>query len=460
MMGEALPSAPPQATAPAVGPPAPALHTLVRLTSEQDSPPVLRRLLWFRWVAVFGQALTIAVVLTFTDAPLRAHLLFALVGLGALSNLLLHARLRRHTGGPHLARAVIVLDVLLLTGLLLASGGSANPFSVFYLVHVVLAGYVLGTTGTQWVAALTVLCFGLLFVLPSLPLEGHHHSAHDAHNLHFQGMWVAYMLAAASLAVFVTGLTKSLARRERELIRLRARTERSERLAALAAFSASAAHELGSPLTTIAITAKELERGLSQLDPARIAADLPLHLDDVQLIRAEVERSRTMLHELSRRGGLHTGERPEICAVDDLWAEAIERVRLRPNLRVSAPDPSPGLRLILPRTALIQTLVNVIENAHEAHERAQCGEAIQVGTRAQGELICLWVRDRGPGFDAQILADLGQPFTTSRPGEGLGLGLHLADNLAHTLGGHLDVRSSAAGSEVALCLPLSALRAP
>ena len=428
------------------------------LTRAADDPrAALRWLTWLRWASVIGQLVTIAVASALAEVELDLPMLVAFVGVGALSNLGLHLHLRRtphddtRTRSPaRLVLALLVLDVLLLTGLLLAAGGPANPFSVFYLVHVVLAGLVLGAFGAWSMAGLTIIAFGLLFVLPSAPID-HHAEHHGTSSLHLQGMWVAYVLASCFLATFVSGLTRALARRDRELARLRTRTERSERLAALATLSASAAHELGSPLTTIAVTARELELGLTRNHACAA------QLEDARLIREEVERCRNLLHELTRRGGLLTGERPEPTQAKALWSEVHERVARRPGIRIEA-APDQALTLTVPRTALAQALVNLVENAHDAHLRAGIDQPILTGTHIADGVVRFWVKDAGQGFSPEILAELGEAFVTSRPGEGLGLGLHLADTLARALSGRLDVRSGPHGSEVALELPLEATR--
>lgn len=322
-------------------------------------------------------------------------------------------------------------------------------------------------------ALATAGAFGLLFVLPAIPIDEHAMHHHGASSLHLQGMWVAFALAAAFVAAFVSGLARALARREEELARLRVRAERSERLAALATFSASAAHELGSPLATIAVSARELERALEREGAA--VGDLKVLADDARLIRAEVDRCRAMLNDLSRRGGLLHGERVEAVSSAALWEEVRQRVQNLPGLTLAAPA-GPELALVGPRVALVQALCNLVDNAQRAQaacpDEARKTTPVAVGTRlvgaadrggdggegAGGERVRLWVRDRGAGFAPEVLAELGEAFVTTRPGEGLGLGLHLAQALARALGGRLDVRSDADGSEVALELPRDAVR--
>lgn len=425
-----------------------------------DEPrAALRWLVALRWFSLAGQATTIGVVAWVTALPLELTWLSALVIAGAMSNFALGLT-REPTASlsRRLIATALLVDVGLLTALLLVSGGPSNPFSIFYLVHVVLAGLLLGAPGAFAMAGISSLSFGLLFFLPSVPIDEHAMHHHGAASLHLQGMWVAFALAAVFVASFVAALARALGRRDRELERLTRRAERSERLAALATFSASAAHELGSPLGTIAVSARELERALEQRDGE---AGIGAWLEDVRLIRAEVERCRGLLTDLTRRGGLLGGEHMERVSARELWREVAARVgEGRPKM---ADPEGPEVWLEVPRIALTQALLNLVDNAQRAQQQvsdvARRDRPIEVGTRLERdiegrEVVRLWVRDKGEGFAEAVLGELGEAFVTTRPQDGLGLGLHLGRELAHTLGGRLDVLSSPDGSEVAIALPL------
>jgi len=411
--------------------------------SVSESAVALRWLARLRWGAVLGQLLAIAVASELTDVALALIPLLSLVALAALSNAGLVWLLGRGVAGSRVVVSVLVLDVLLLTGLLISAGGSSNPFSIFYFVHVALAGLLLGARGAWFMALFTDLLFGLLFFVPSAPLE--EHGMHmQGSSLHLQGMWVAFALGAAFVATFVSGLAKALSGREAELARMRSRVERSERLAALSTFSANAAHEIGSPLATIAVVAHELERGLGGLP------DSASFVEDAQLIRREVERCRGMVRDLTQRGGLLQGELLAATSGRALWEAVRERLADRGVIAIADGDPS----LVAPKGALIQALVNLVHNALTATRAAGRPGPVEVGATAlAGGRVRLWVRDAGPGFAPEVLAELGEAFVTTRPGEGLGLGLYLASSLARELGGRLEVRSSPSGSEVALELP-------
>ncbi len=411
--------------------------------SVSESAVALRWLARLRWGAVLGQLLAIAVASELTDVALALIPLLSLVALAALSNAGLVWLLGRGVAGSRVVVGVLVLDVLLLTGLLISAGGSSNPFSIFYFVHVALAGLLLGARGAWFMALFTDLLFGLLFFVPSAPLE--EHGMHmQGSSLHLQGMWVAFALGAAFVATFVSGLAKALSGREAELARMRSRVERSERLAALSTFSANAAHEIGSPLATIAVVAHELERSLGGLP------DSASFVEDAQLIRREVERCRGMVRDLTQRGGLLQGELLAATSGRALWEAVRERLADRGVIAIADGDPS----LVAPKSALVQALVVPRSQCADGPLARLGDRAVEVGATAlDGGRVRLWVRDAGPGFAPEVLAELGEAFVTTRPGEGLGLGLYLASSLARELGGRLEVRSSPSGSEVALELP-------
>ena len=230
-------------------------------TEPAASPRIAVSLPWlaaWRWGAVLGQLLTVAVVHFALGVALPLWRVVSLIGVTAGTNALLVAALGRGVTLPRaLAGAILSLDTLVLTALLHATGGPSNPFSILYLVHITLAAVVLGAEWTWFLAALAVGCYGVLFALGGADaMGGHVHGG--GFDLHLQGMWIAFTVAAALTAHFVVSLAAAVDRRDAELAAMRAMAERSERLASLTTLAAGAAHALGSPLATIAVAAKEL----------------------------------------------------------------------------------------------------------------------------------------------------------------------------------------------------------
>lgn len=425
-----------------------------------DGRPGLPWLIRLRWLAVLGQLAATAAALFLVETVLSLPWVLGLIATLALSNLALTVHLRRRPlpapiprpkAGPDrltaLILAVLALDTVLLTALLLASGGPMNPFSIFYIVQVALAGLLVGAGGAWSMAALSSLGFGLLFVLT--PEDPHAHHRPGADILHLHGMLVAYTLAAAFSALFISGIASALRRRDRELAELRERALETERMASLASFSAAAAHELGTPLSTIAVVATELADTLES-QPLVDSSDARRQLaDDARLVRREVERCRTLLRDLSERSGAWAGEGPERLPWPRLATALQESLPVGGHARLTIRAPT-GLELTLPRRSLVQSLSNLVKNA-----LTYSGEApVELEVSLHGDRVRFAVRDRGPGLPAAILGRLGEPFNAGPGSGGLGLGLHLARAFCDKVGGSLTVHPRpGGGTELVLDVP-------
>lgn len=401
-----------------------------------DTPPpdlTLRWLVRLRWWAVVAQAgvLSAAVLGLGIDLPVPA--LAAVVGALGLSNLAL-SRLR---GPPRLlVPATLLADLVALTVLLALTGGPTNPFTVLYIVHVALAAVVLSPAWTWGMAAAAVACFGVLFLLDPPDTELVHDP--EAMRGHLVGMWVGFAAAGVAIAGVVARLAADLRARDEELSRAREDGARAARLASLSTLAAGAAHEMGSPLTTIAVAAAELE------DTAG-----PALRDDLALIRRETERCRAILARMSAEAGVHPGETLTPVVMSDTF----ERVRARfgdDAGRILA-DADPSAVVHAPAAAVERALAGLVDNALRAAPAPVRVEAV-----VRGAHVTLAVHDSGPGIPSDILGKIGEPFFTTRPpGQGMGLGVFLARRLAEELGGTFQLASAPGRTTATLTLPRS-----
>ncbi len=393
-----------------------------------------------RWVAVLAQAATVLVVglmgMEFDTARLSL-----LVGVAFASNLGCFVWLKRQREVREwMLAAIMAFDFVLLTALLHASGGPSNPFTVLFLVHIALAAVVLKARYAWSLAAMAMLCFFALFVFD----DGEHASMmahalmghHSAMTLHLQGMWVAFAIAAAVIAYFVTRVTRDLEVQRNEAALARTRALRSERLASLATLAAGAAHELATPLSTIAVAAKELERDLQSLPGASDSAQ------DARLIRTEVQRCRHILDQMASDAGESAGEPFQWVTTSELLREATEDLRELSRVEITVQSDA---KLHVPLRALGRALRGLVRNALQAST-----QTVQVRATTQDGRVLLEVEDRGTGMSPELLSRVGDPFfTTKEPGQGMGLGVFLARALCERLGGSLEHASSMGQGTVA-----------
>lgn len=413
-----------------------------------------------RWAQTAGQALTVLVGQFLLDGVLPIASLLGVIGIGLVSNLLLELYFfgdrRRSTmlgarasdDDNPLSRTVhewqlavvMMLDVGILTGLLYLTGGPNNPFGLLYVVQIALATVLLRAKWAWLLGALSFVGFGLLLIVHQpleIPLDNR-----------AVGAWVGLGVASAFVVHFLQRITLALGERETELTEARHLAARQERLASLATLSAGAAHELSTPLGTVALAAKELERALTKVDGSVNLAELAA---DARLIREQVGRCRAILEQMGQGVGT-VGEALAPTTIAALLDEAFAAVRTTTPVHRDVPDSVASLALKLPPRAVSQALRSLITNAQDA---SPPGTSVVLSVRGDDKALAISVRDRGPGMPEEIMARIGEPFfTTKAPGRGMGLGLFLARAVIEGVGGSLQIDSvPGEGTEVSVRLP-------
>jgi two-component system sensor histidine kinase RegB len=426
-----------------------ASETEIRLAS--DSAPALAApwLVRLRYGLIAGLAFLILLVTLEARVPLPLAWLAVPIVAMLLTNLLL-PRLIASLGGRRALGATLLLDVLALTVLLSLSGGPANPLTLLYLVQITLSAVVLSRAWTWSLGILSILGFGFLFPfhVPLLALEGHHPAQGFA--VHLYGMWIAFVAAALLITFFIGEVSETLRRHERRSLELQIRLARHEKLAAVGTLAAGAAHEMGTPLATIAVVAKDLEHYAGQ-----VAHNLTLAAD-AATIRAEVDRCASILRAMSTHGPEFAGESPSRIKVKALFEDLL--LSLPPaNRDVVVTLAAEELEAWLPVETTRQVLTALVNNALDA---SAPGQPVEIKAGATGDRLSITVRDRGKGMTAETLAHLGEPFfTTKEPGRGMGLGTFLSRVFAENLHGSLEFESAAGeGTTAILELPIAVVR--
>jgi two-component system sensor histidine kinase RegB len=387
-----------------------------------------------RWAATIGQLVTIAVVHEGMGIELRLGPLLGLIAASLATNVVAFAwTARRRAVAPWAVPSLMVFDTLLFTLLLHLTGGPFNPFSFLYLVQIALAAVVLPARLTWALVLLSLVCSGFLFLdYEELPLGKLSHGEHM--RIHLIGMWVAFGVAAGFIVYFLMRVTAALAERDAQLYEARNLVARQEKLASLATLAAGTAHELATPLSTIALVARELDRELS--DPTALDAAR----GDAKLIREQVQRCRAILDNMSVRGGEFAGESRAKVELSTVLGDALSELAQTPPIRVDLDGAPDGCTVEAPPRALALTIHNLLKNAQDASEQ---GQEVVLSAKVSGSRVCIEVRDRGMGMPREILERVGEPFfTTKPPGGGMGLGLFVSRAMVERLGGELRVTSA------------------
>jgi two-component system sensor histidine kinase RegB len=400
-----------------------------------------------RFGAVLGQLIVIAAVSSLLGTALPLGALGVVMALELLLNVWALARLhgKKPIDERHVTMSVGA-DLLLFTALLYFSGGPANPFSFLYLIHIALAAVVLPPrTSFALVASALGCSLGLFWAHVPLP---HDHAQHQhQYSWHMRGMWVAFGLAACFIVYFIQRVLRELRSIEEELAASRERAARGDAVAALAMLSAGAAHELASPLSTIALASGELLRRLPE------GATAAASREDVLLIKSQVERCRGILDQLAAEAGqAHGSSFGELTwpLIVEQGASGFDRQRLT----IETPGGSPRT-LTGSLGAISQALRNLLSNAFDA---TGPDGTVQLGiSELHGELT-FSVQDDGPGMSESVLLRATEPFFTTKPrGQGMGLGLFLVQSVAEQMGGRLELSSQGGhGTLAKLVLPLTA----
>ena len=270
------------------------------------------------------------------------------------------------------------------------------------------------------------------------------------HELALQqvGLLTAVALCAGVAVYFITRVTRELQQRDDQLRLAEQQRARSERLEALATLAAGAGHELASPLSTIAVIAGDLNK---HLEGTSVPDSV---IEDVGLIRSELDRCRHILDGMASSSGLATGEEMLPVSVRDLLDETLAGLNRRNQAELALAEGSAERLIVVPLLGAANAIRGLLRNGLDA---SPDDAKVTIHASCDDETVTIAVSDRGTGMSEQVLARIGEPFfTTKEPGQGMGLGLYLTQNLFQRLGGELEIQSDVGRGTIATVkLPLA-----
>ncbi len=405
----------------------------------------LQQLIELRWLAVFGQVLTIAIVhFGYRIALPLGSMLEVVAGLAAFNLAsLLRWRTRRRVTNAELFFALLG-DVAMLTAQLYLSGGATNPFAFLYLLQVILATVLLEAWSTWALVAITSACLaGLALYSPPLALPLDHHGGLS--SPYIQGLLICFALNAALLVTFVGRIGRILRARDARLADLRQRAAEEEHIVRMGLLASGAAHELGTPLATLAVILGDWAR------LPHFTSD-PELLNEVQEMQTQILRCKSIVSGILLSAGEARGESSAETTVGAFLDDLVKEWRISRPLGKLAYENRFGEDLpMVSDSAVKQMICNVLDNALEASPRG-----LRLEAEREGHSLVLTVMDCGPGFAPAMLAQFGKPYQSSKGRPGGGLGLFLVVNVARTLGGTVTANNRPEGGAiVTLSLPLS-----
>lgn len=408
-----------------------------------------------RWIAVLGQSVAVTVVAAWLGFPFPVVACFVLIAVSAALNLVLTwvfpANMRL---GPAHVFAVLSFDIGQLAALLFLTGGLENPFSVLLIVPVIISAATLPARYTATLGLFVVVSASIL-VFSHLPLPWYTEVPLNIPFIFVAGMWAAVLSSVAFTAFYVYRVADEARSLADALSATELVLQREHHLSALDGLAAAAAHELGTPLATISLVSKEMDRATAEDDPLK---------EDVRLLRAQADRCREILSRLST---LNTSE------------DMISRMSIRELIEeVAAPHREFGVRIltghdgeeatepVMQRNpAILYGLGNLVENAVDFAR-----QTVRIDLHWSDRQVRIDIVDDGPGYPADQLEKLGEPDLgatrdvqrSRKGGPGLGLGIFIAKTLLERNGATLRFANGGrpeTGAAVTISWPRSSIEA-
>jgi two-component system sensor histidine kinase RegB len=385
----------------------------------------LDTILRLRWLAALGQLVAIFVVLQGLEFDLPILPCVTIIGLSALLNLVLQMAFNTMQRlEPGYAAALLALNIAELAGLLFFTGGLQNPFSFLFLAPVLISATALPTRLTIALGMFAVACATVLgFVHLPLPWDGD--EPLELPQIYLFGVWLSILLAIGVTSLYAFQVTEQARKLSDALAATELVLAREQHLTQLDGLAAAAAHELGTPLSTIFLIARELEN--TTTDNVTLA-------DDLKTLREQAQRCRDILAKITQLSA--TGAPFDQMPLSTLIEEAVAPHRdfgiaIKVRIAVAGVSEPVGTR----NPAILYGVGNILENAVDFAR-----ETVEVNAWWNTETVEIVISDDGPGIAPDMLKRIGEPYLSRRPSaeasehSGLGLGVFIARTLLERTG--------------------------
>jgi len=437
--------------------------------TEISAKENLQWLFILRNLMIGGESMLLLISIDILKIPLHQEVLWlTILAIGTVN---LYTWMRLKTDLPVTEMEIfsqLSLDVFAIAALLYLTGGATNPFTWIFLLPVILTAIILPHGYTWYMVILTTTLYTFLIpfhaslttVEPHLMHESMQSLSHTMHvqqdeeffNFHIFGMWFGFVCSSGLVAFFSLELSNTIKASERTLADAREKALQDDRIISLGTLAASAAHDMGTPLGTMAIVAHELKNDPKSVTPKELR-------EKMQLIEDQINRCKQALSVMSASAGELRAESGRLEIVTLYLDEVINQWRsqkpeIKLNFIINPLAPLTGK--LLADLTLTHSLINILNNAAEVTP-IEKGIDLSINPCTVAEFIAIQIRDYGPGIPEALITELGKT-QISNSSQGLGVGLLLAYSTITRLGGSIDINNAPTGGAcIDIILPLAQL---
>jgi two-component system sensor histidine kinase RegB len=407
----------------------------------------MQQLIQLRWIAVVGQITTIATVTwgfgLQLPLPDMLRVLACLIAFNIFSQLRWH---EQRTVDNRQVFLALLVDVFSLTAQLYLSGGVSNPFVFLYLLQVILAAVLLQPWSTWTIVAIAGLCVAML-ALFAQPLALPFDHARGITSPYIQGILISIVVTASLLVIFLTRINRNLRTGDAQLADLRQRAAEEEHIIRMGLLASGAAHELGTPLATLAVILGDWRRMPEFCNNPELLAE-------IGEMQTQLKRCKAIVSGILLSAGEARGESSVKTTIKTFLDQLVGEWRASRTIVSFIYDNRIERDLdVVSDSTLKQMIWNVLDNALEASP-----QWLKLEVTCDDDSLTLVVTDAGRGFAPGMLDHFGKPYQSTKGRPGGGLGLFLVVNVARTLGGAVSARNRAEGGAcVRINLPLASI---